>query len=137
MSVMLAILLLLLIKSNHNRFGITLSYKGFQRLLAKNSGLVDIIDIRDKQRFDESHTVGSQHCDLMEAPQVSNKKLVIVHDSDIQLANYFREHKLSQFSDNIYQTNAIDHDFRQYQLLEHGDFKGSDLSALMKNNESV
>ena len=135
LTLLLVILLLLFIKSNNNRYGITLSHKRYRRLLAKNSDVLDIVDIRDKERFDESHTVGSQHFSSVKISQNQDRKLVIVHDSDIQLANYFREHNLKQFSDNIYQTNMIDHNFNQYQLVDAGIFKGSELSALMKNNE--
>lgn len=135
-TLLLAILFLLFIKSNNNRYGITLSYKGFQKLLAKSSETLHIIDIRNKERFDEYHTVGSQHLGLLKSSQYKGKKIIIVHDSDIALAGYFREHNIKQFSDNIYQTNMIDHNFKQYQV-DEGGFKGNELSALMKNSESA
>lgn len=135
LTLLLAILFLLFVKSNNNRYGITLSYKAFHKFSQKNSAVLDIIDIRSKERFDESHTVGSQHSSLCEYSQRKDRKLVIVHDSDVALADYFRENNIKQFSDNIYQTNMIDHNLKQYQLLDVGGFRGNELSALMKNNE--
>lgn len=135
LTLLLAILFLLFVKSNNNRYGITLSYKAFHKFSQKNSAVLDIIDIRSKERFYESHTVGSQHSSLCEYSQRKDRKLVIVHDSDVALADYFRENNIKQFSDNIYQTNMIDHNLKQYQLLDDGGFRGNELSALMKNNE--
>lgn len=136
MTFALAILFLLLIKSNDNRYGIALSHKAFKRLLAKNHEALDVIDIRNKERFEESHAIGSQHCSLSKLSQTKGRKLVIVHDSNIKLADYFRENNLKQFSDHIYQTNMIDHNLRQYHLAG-GVFKGNELSALIKNSESA
>ena len=137
MTLFLVILLLLFLKSNNNRYGISLSYRAYHKYLENNSHLLDIVDIRNKERFDESHTVGSQHLGSLEVSQVKGRKLVIVHDSDIELANYFLQHGIKQFSDSIYQTNMIDHNLKQYHSAGAGIFSGSELSALMKNNESA
>lgn len=137
MTLLLLLLLLLFLKSNNNRYGISLSCRSYHKFLEKNSDLVDIIDIRNKERFDESHTIGSLHLSLPNSSQVKGRKLVIVHDSDIELAKYFLQHNLKQFSDNIYQTNMIDHDLKQYQSEVFGTFSGSEPSALIKNNESA
>ena len=136
-TVLLFILLLLFLKSNNNRYGISLSFNAYQRLINKENAELDIIDIRNKDRFEESHTNGCRHYSTIEAVQNDGAKLIIVHDSEIELADFFRKHKLKQFSDNIYRTNMIEHNLKQYQLAVVGASNGNNLSALIKNSDSA
>lgn len=130
-------MLILLLKSNRNRYGIAINLKSYKRLIDKNNGILCIVDIRSEDRFAEYSAVGSQHCSQIDLKQNDKKKLIIIHDSELELANYFRKNDLKTFSDNIYQTNVIEHNLKQYQASNVGGFNGNDLSALMKNSDSL
>ena len=135
-SLVLFALLILLVKSNKNKHGIAINLKGYERLIGKNDGILCIVDIRSEDRFAEYSAEGSQHFSKVDLSKNDKKKIIIIHDSDLELANYFRKNKLKTFSDHIYQTNVIDHNLRQYQSAVGG-LMGNDLSALMKNSDSI
>lgn len=136
-SIALFALLILLLKSNRNRYGISISLKGYKRLIEKNDDILCIVDIRSEDRFAEYSAVGSQHYSNIDLSKNDKKKLIIIHDSELELANYFHKNNLKTFSDNIYQTNVIEHNLKQYQASSVGGFNGNDLSALMKNSDSL
>ena len=137
LSVLLLILGLLLMISNKNRYGIALKFNSYQKLMKEHGDNLYIIDIRNKKKYDELHVVGSQHLGAPNKEISKKQKLLIIHDSDIDLNRYHTLNKLEQFSDHIYQTNMIDHNLKNYDCVEDGIERGSDLSALMKNNLSA
>ena len=137
LSVIFIILAVLLFLSNNNRYGIALKYKGCQQLLKKYGDDLYIIDIRNNKKYAELHVTGSQHLGKPIGEIGKTRKLLIIHDSDVDLNKYHTLCKLEQFSDHIYQTNMIDHDLKGYDFSDDGIANGKDLSAVMKNKLSA
>lgn len=142
LSVCFLILALLLVLSNKNRYGIALKFSGYQRLMQQHGDNLYIIDIRNTAKYNELHIKGSQHLGKPTREINKTRKLLIIHDSDVDLNRYYTLNKLGQFNDHIYQTNMIDHNLKDYDYVEEdiekeGIDNGKDLSALIKNKVSA
>ena len=137
LSVLLLILAICLFISNKNRYGIALKFNGYQQLMEKQGDNLYIIDIRSKAKFNELHIAGSQHLGSPKKEASKNTKMLIIHDSDVDLGKYHTLNKLEQFSDHIYQTNMIDHNLKDYNYIDDGIESGKDFSALIKNKSSA
>lgn len=111
-------LLLLLLVINNNKNGRVVGYKQCQNLIKKYKDDLTIIDIRDKQRCLESHINGSvifEGNDNIVDVIKKAKKLLIVHDSDIELNNFANTHALPRYSDNVFQLNYSLLNLKQYE----------------------
>ena len=99
-------------KISKNRYGIVLSYKGFRRIMDRYKEGLMVIDISGPSQF----KLDDQQIEYLRNKDNINKssKVLIIHDSDIALKSFFEAFDLEKFSDHIYQTNAIDHNLKQY-----------------------
>ena len=107
------LLMIASVKISKNKYGISLNYKGFQRIMEKYKDRLFIIDISG----DSNLELDSKEVDFLRNKDNINKssKVLIIHDSDISLKELFIGLGLDNFSDHIYQTNTIDHNLKQYR----------------------
>lgn len=137
MTLLLLLLLLLLLKSNKNRYGISLSLRKYQHLVTKHGDALDIVDIRDMNRFADIHSIGGRHLTSKDVNLSRDRILLIVHDSDIKLAKYAKYKRMKPFSNRIYQCNMTEYNLKQYHLMDAGALIGNDSLPLIKNSESA
>lgn len=106
-------LMIVSVKISKNKYGISLNYKGFQRIMEKHKDRLFIIDISGNSNLE----LDSKEVDFLRNKDNINKssKVLIIHDSDISLKDLFIGLGLDNFSDHIYQTNTIDHNLKQYR----------------------
>ena len=106
-------LMIVSVRISKNKYGISLNYKGFQRIMEKYKDRLFIIDISGNSNLE----LDSKEVDFLRNKDNINKssKVLIIHDSDISLKDLFIGLGLDNFSDHIYQTNTIDHNLKQYR----------------------
>lgn len=118
MALLFFTLLVLLLVINNNKNGRVVGYKQCLKLIKKYEDDLTIIDIRDEKRYLESHIIGStafSSNDNIVDDIKKAKKLLIVHDSAVQLEKFAQAHQLPRFSDNIFQLNYSSLNLSQYE----------------------
>lgn len=107
----------MLFKINDNKYGRVIGYKSCQKLINQHENSLYIIDIRSKASFKEARVVNSIHIEdskpLSELLE-NNKKVLIVHDSDIELTEFYIKSGVKTFNDKIYQLDFIGCNLTQY-----------------------
>lgn len=111
-------LLLLLFRTNDNKYGRRIGYKIYQKLIKNYPDSVYVIDIRSKKAFEEARLSNSYHKSKALSPLEVDKKgmkLIIIHDSNLELTDYCVKNKIKPYSSNVYQLDFIDLNLAQYE----------------------